>query len=120
METLRTSKVDSLSSVLILLDISAAFDTMNHQILLSTLSGLGVSGSAHSWITFYLAGHSYQVTWRGSVSAPPTFTTGVSQDSVLGPLLFSLCTKSLGSLISSHGLSYYYYDLLFSFPPSPF
>ncbi|KAL1006176.1 hypothetical protein UPYG_G00068870 [Umbra pygmaea] len=42
-------------------DLSAAFDTVNHHILLSTLSELGISGSAHSWIASYLAGHSYQV-----------------------------------------------------------
>ncbi|CDQ83873.1 unnamed protein product [Oncorhynchus mykiss] len=44
-------------SVLILLHLSAAFDTVNYP----TLSGLGVSGSAHSWIESYLAGRSYQV-----------------------------------------------------------
>ena len=60
-QALRTAKADSLSSVLILLDLSAAFDTVNHQILLSTLSGLVASGSAHSWIASYLAGCSYHV-----------------------------------------------------------
>ena len=95
---------------------------MNNQILLSILSGLGVSGSAYSWIASYLASHSYQVTWRGSVSAPHSLTTGVPQGSVLGPLLFSLYTKSLGSVISSHGLSYHCYvedtQLLLSYPSS--
>ena len=121
-EALRTAKANSLSSALILLDLSAAFDTVNHQILLSTLSELGISGAAHAWIASYLTGRSYQVAWRESVSAPCALTTGVPQGSVLGPLLFSLYTKSLGSVISSHGLSYHCYaddtQLIFSFPPS--
>ncbi|KAM9483834.1 uncharacterized protein ACWYII_004849 [Salvelinus alpinus] len=121
-EALRTAKANSLSSALILLDLSAAFDTGNHQILLSTLSELGISGAAHAWIASYLTGRSYQVAWRESVSAPRALTTGVPQGSVLGPLLFSLYTKSLGSVISSHGLSYHCYaddtQLIFSFPPS--
>ncbi|KAM9559809.1 uncharacterized protein ACWYII_015600 isoform 1-T1 [Salvelinus alpinus] len=103
-------------------DLSAAFDTVNHQILLSTLSEQGISGAAHAWIASYLTGRSYQVAWRESVSAPRALTTGVPQGSVLGPLLFSLYTKSLGSVISSHGLSYHCYaddtQLIFSFPPS--
>ncbi|KAM9535018.1 uncharacterized protein ACWYII_039731 [Salvelinus alpinus] len=60
-EALRTAKANSLSSALILLDLSAAFDTVNHQILLSTLSELGISGAAHAWIASYLTGRSYQV-----------------------------------------------------------
>ncbi|KAM9552101.1 uncharacterized protein ACWYII_031576 [Salvelinus alpinus] len=103
-------------------NLSAAFDTVNHQILLSTLSELGISGAAHAWIASYLTGRSYQVAWRESVSSPRALTTGVPQGSVLGPLLFSLYTKSLGSVITSHGLSYHCYaddtQLIFSFPPS--
>ena len=119
-EALHSAKADSLSSVLILLDLSFALDTVNHQILLSTLSGLGVSGSAYSWIASYLAGRSYQVTWRGSVSASCTLTCLLR--CAPDPLFFSLYTKSLGSVISSHGLSYNCYtddtQLFLSFPPS--
>ena len=63
-DALATAKASSLSSALILLDLSAAFDTVNHQLL----TELGISGTALSWIASYLADRSYQVAWRGSVS----------------------------------------------------
>ena len=118
-DALATARASSLSSVLILLDLSAAFH--NHQLLTSTLAELGISGTALSWIVSYIADRSYQVAWRGSVSAPHPLLTGVPQGSVLGPLLFSLYTKSLGSVVKSHGFSYHCYadtQLFLSFPPS--
>ncbi|KAK6312795.1 hypothetical protein J4Q44_G00161420, partial [Coregonus suidteri] len=93
-------------SPLTVLDLSAAFDTVNHQILLSTLSELGISGAAHSWIASYLTGRSYKVAWRESVSTPHALTTGVPQGLVLGPLLFSLYTKSLPPLRRRHHFVY--------------
>ncbi|XP_024269159.1 uncharacterized protein LOC112245342 [Oncorhynchus tshawytscha] len=53
-EALRSVKDDSLSSVLILIDLSAAFNTMNRPIVLFILSGRDISGSAHCCIAFYL------------------------------------------------------------------
>ena len=74
--------------------------------------GLRFSGSANSWIASYLAGCSYQVMWRGSVSVPHALTAGVSQGSVLGPLLFSIYTKSLRSVITAMRIT-----LNYSSPP---
>ena len=119
-DALATARASSLSSVLILLDLSAAFDKVNHQLLTSSLAELDISGTALSWIASYLADRSYQVAWRGSVSAPHPLLTGVPQGSVLGPLLFSHYTKSIGSVVKSHGFSYHCYaddtQLFLSFP----
>uniref|UniRef100_A0AAQ4Q4F1 Reverse transcriptase domain-containing protein n=1 Tax=Gasterosteus aculeatus aculeatus TaxID=481459 RepID=A0AAQ4Q4F1_GASAC len=92
-------------------------DTRTH-----SLQELGVTGSALSLLSSYLDGRTYRVTWRGSVSEPCPLITGVPQGSVLGPLLFSLYTNSLGAVIRSHGFSYHSYaddtQLILSFPHS--
>ncbi|KAI4879259.1 hypothetical protein NFI96_003947 [Prochilodus magdalenae] len=121
-ERLHAARSAKLSSVLILLDLSAAFDTVNHKILLSVLTNLGITGTAWKWFKSYLEDRHYQVTWNGFSSAPCRLSTGVPQGSVLGPLLFSLHTLSLGKVITSHGFSYHCYaddkQLMLSFPSS--
>ncbi len=100
-EALGIAKADSKSSVLILLDLSAAFDTVNHQIDMSTLSSLDITGIPLRW--------SFKVAWGGEVSKAHQLVTGVPQGSVIGPLLFSTYTTSLGPIIQAHGFSYYFY-----------
>ncbi len=123
-EALRIAKADSKSPVLILLDLSAAFDTVNHQILLSTLSSLGITGIPLRWFESYLTGRSFRVAWGGEVSKAHQLVTGVPQGSVLGPLLFStyvVFSTSLGPIIQAHGFSYHCYaddtQLYLSFQP---
>ncbi len=89
-EDLRLARTASKSSLLILLDLSAAFDTVNHQILLSTLLRKGISGTALQWSDSYLSDRSFKVPWRGEVSKSQHLATGVPQGSVLGPILFSV------------------------------
>ncbi len=108
-EALQIAKADSKPSVLILLDRSAAFDTVNHQILLTTLSSLGITGIPLRWFEPYLNGRSFNVAWGGEVYTEHQLVSGVSQGSFLGPLLFSTYTTSLGPIIQSHGFSYHGY-----------
>ncbi|KAI4875089.1 hypothetical protein NFI96_025166, partial [Prochilodus magdalenae] len=63
-ERFQTARSAKLSSVLILLDLSAAFDTVNHKILLSVLTDLGITGTAWKWFESYLEYRHYQVCNR--------------------------------------------------------
>ncbi len=120
-EVLQIAKADSKSSVLILLDLSAAFDSVNNQILLSTLSSLDITGIPLCWFESYLTGRSFRVAWGGEVSKAHQLVTGVPQGSVLGPLLFSTYPKSMGPITQAHGFSYHFYaddtQLYLSFRP---
>ncbi len=108
-EALRLAKADSKSSILILLDPSAAFDTVNHQILMSTLLVKGISGTTLQWFESYLSDRSFKVSWRGEVSKSQHLTTGVPQGSVLGLHLISVYMAPLDSVIQKHGFSYHCY-----------
>ncbi len=120
-EAMRLARTASKSSVFILLDLYAAFDTVNHQILMSTLRKRSISGTALLWFESYLSDWSFKVSRRGEVSKSQLLATGVPQGSVLGPLLFPIYMLSLGPVIHKHGFSYHCYaddtQLYFSFQP---
>lgn len=68
-EKLYAVRSAKLSFVLILLDLTAVFDSVNHKTLLPTLEHLAINEAAWQWFAFYLEGHIHQLTWRGSTSA---------------------------------------------------
>ena len=97
-------------TALVLLDLSAAFDTVDHKILLHRLQcWFGLSGNALKLLSSYLSCRSQSVLVDGVLSSSLPLNTGVPQGSVLGPLLFTLYTSPIANLISSHDLSYHLY-----------
>ena len=97
-------------TLLVSLDLSAAFDTIDHPTLLSRLEiGFGVSGSALDWIRSYLVDRVQRVVVGQAKSATTSLSTGVPQGSVLGPLLFSTFTSPVGHIISSMGIHHQQY-----------
>ena len=96
-------------STLILLDLSSAFDTIDHKILLTHLkSNFGISGTALSLLSSYLYNCSQSVL-IGNHSFSSLLPTGVPQGSVLGPLLFCLYTSPLSHIFSNSPVSYHLY-----------
>jgi hypothetical protein len=89
---------------LVLLDLSAAFDTVDHQILLNRLSSkVGIRGSVLAWFKSYLSDHSQKVIIKGSRSSSHKLNCGVPQGSILGPKRFSIYIIPLGEIIQKHG-----------------
>ena len=95
---------------LVLLDLSAAFDTVSHHILLKRLSKqFGVTGNAANWIQSYLTGRTQSVLVSGKYSEPAVLKYGVPQGSVLGPGLFSDYSSPVASLVRLHDISVHCY-----------
>ena len=82
----------------IFLDFSKAFDTVDHSILLRTLSHYGVRGNALNWFESYLSGRPQYVTYNGVSSQNKSISCGVPQGSILGPLFFLVHINDLCSL----------------------
>uniref|UniRef100_A0A8C6K7Z1 Reverse transcriptase domain-containing protein n=1 Tax=Nothobranchius furzeri TaxID=105023 RepID=A0A8C6K7Z1_NOTFU len=110
-------------SVLVLLDLTAAFGTVDHHLLLERLGDwVGLSGSALEWFSSYLSERSFSVAVSKFRSSTISLTHGVPQGSVLGPLLFLLYLLPLQHILSSFkGISYHLYaddiQLYVSFKP---
>jgi hypothetical protein len=115
--------------LLLLLDLSAAFDTINHDLLLKRLhSSFGIVENALTWMRSYLSNRTFKVSVdKGSSSQCTldnlTMDIVIPQGSILGPLLFILYTKDLECIVSKYGFSVHLYaddtQIYFSFAVNP-
>ena len=103
--------IDQKSGVLLaLIDLSAAFDTVDHRILLCFLKEtLGIRGTALKWFETYLTGRLQCVLILEVMSDLAEILFGVPQGSVMGPFLFCVYTLPIGAIIKAHGLNYAIY-----------
>jgi exonuclease III len=96
--------------LLVLLDLSAAFDTIDHHVLLSRLKSVtGLSGKAYKWFASYLSDRRQSVLIDKYKSTFWELIFGVPQGSVLGPLLFVIYMSPLGDILRSLGIQYHLY-----------
>ncbi len=98
------------SVVLLLLDLSAEFDTVDHSILISRLEHcVGICGSVLKWSKSYLNNITFSVCVDGCSSSKSVLTCGVPQGYILAPILCSLYMLPLGSIFNKHKVSFHCY-----------
>ena len=112
-------------SLMALLDLSAAFDTLDHSILLKRLElTFGIHETVLKWFASFVQNRQQCVIVDGVRSPPAPLVYGVPQGSVLGPVLFSLYSQPLSDVIVTHSCNYHKYaddtKLSKSAPPNDF
>ena len=96
--------------ILVLLDLSAAFDTIDHNILLTRMEhDAAISGTCLQWFASYLANRQQSVLVKGCESSKIEVTYGVPQGSVLGPVSFNLYTTPIANIMIDHSMPYHVY-----------
>ena len=96
--------------VLVMLDLSAAFDTIDHSTLVLRLENLfGIKAKPLKWISSYLSDRYQTVSINGVLSKPVLMKFSVPQGSVLGPKYYTMYTKPVGTICMQYGLNHHFY-----------
>ena len=96
-------------SILVMLDLSAAFDTIDHCILVDRLASFGFGGNVLNLFHSYLTNCTQSVSINNTTSETVNLEFGVPQGSVMGPIMYTLYTTPLGALIRRHGIDFHMY-----------
>ena len=111
---------DKKVSVIVLLDMSKAFDSICHDLMLSKLGRIGVANAACNWFRSYLSERNQVVNIANCISDPLPLSVGVPQGSIVGPVLFTLYVNDLLS-VPKHCQAMGYVDdtkIFLGLPPS--
>ena len=93
-----------------MLDLSCAFDTVEHQLLMTRLEqSLGITDKALAWLQSYISERYQKVAVGSAESVDSILTCGVPNGSVLGPTLYCMYTKPIGDIVARHGMQYHCY-----------
>ena len=96
----------------VFVDLSKAFDIVNHNILIDKLTAIGVKGVEGNWFKSYLSNRNQRVSINGTNSNSCNITSGVPQGSILGPLLFLLFINDMPDYIKHSTVDMYADDTL--------
>ena len=89
------------------IDLSKAFDTVNHEVLLHKLLSFGICQNSFKWFQSYLSGRSQCVRWKSILSEEKNVTIGVPQGSILGPLFFILSVNDYPKCLKHSNVTIY-------------
>jgi len=95
---------------MVMIDLSAAFDTVDHSILLRRLQDdFGFTGTVNRWFQSYLRDRTSRVYVKGAFSDATNLLFGVPQGSVIGPQLFTYYIRPIGHILRQHSIEYHIY-----------